>query len=127
MLIDNSFEYLSEQYVFVAEEGVFYLNDCAGGLLNACLSSCGALSGQAITITKRACRILTARGRSLSTSRGSAKRFGPSCPYVTVTNVRERADSVVTLDHQGCARKDNKVAVSNKEGDMIYSDSTRSL
>lgn len=51
-LIDNRFEYLSEQYFFSAEEGVFYLSDCAGALLNARLRSRGVLPGQAITITK---------------------------------------------------------------------------
>lgn len=53
LLIDNRFEYLSEQYVFSAEEGVFYLTDTAGGLLNARLRSAGVVPGQPITITKR--------------------------------------------------------------------------
>jgi hypothetical protein len=37
---------------------------------------------------------------------------------------------VVRFDHEdgkGWARKDNKVAVFNEEGDMVFSDSTRSL
>ena len=51
-LVDNRFEALSEQYYFSAEEGVFYLSDTAGGLLNARLRSRGVLPGQTITITK---------------------------------------------------------------------------
>jgi hypothetical protein len=53
LLIDNRFEYLSEQYLFCADEGVFYLTDTAGGLLNARLRSAGIVPGQPITITKR--------------------------------------------------------------------------
>jgi hypothetical protein len=47
-----------------------------------------------------------------------------------VTNTRDRADFVVTLDHEGgkgYMRKDNIVAVFNKDDDMIQSGSTRSL
>ena len=58
------------------------------------------------------------------------KTFGESCHEVVVTNMREKADYVVTLDHEGgkgYLRKDNKVAVFNHDGDMIYSGSTRSL
>ena len=51
-LVVNRFEALSEQYYFSAEEGVFYLSDTAGGLLNARLRSRGVLPGQTITITK---------------------------------------------------------------------------
>src|SRR5262249_3807950 len=40
------------QYVFSAEEGVFYLPDLAGALLNARLRSRGIEPGQTITITK---------------------------------------------------------------------------
>lgn len=58
------------------------------------------------------------------------KTFAASCPDVTITNNRERADFVVTLDHEGgkgWIRRDNKVAVFNKGGDMIFSHSTREL
>jgi hypothetical protein len=58
------------------------------------------------------------------------KTFGASCPQVMMTNNRDRADYVVTLDHEGgkgYLRKDNKVAVFSKDGDMLYSGSTRSL
>ncbi|MCI0724731.1 MAG: hypothetical protein L0338_38080 [Acidobacteria bacterium] len=56
------------------------------------------------------------------------KTFGERCPEVIVTNKREKADYVVLLDHEGgkgYARKDNKVVVFNKDGDMLYSGSTR--
>ena len=40
------------QYVFSAEEGVFYLPDGAGALLNARLRSRGIQPGETITITQ---------------------------------------------------------------------------
>jgi hypothetical protein len=58
------------------------------------------------------------------------KTFGQRCPEVTVTNNKERANYAVILDHEGgksaLARR-NKIAVFNREGDAIFSDSTRSL
>lgn len=58
------------------------------------------------------------------------KTFGERCPEVVVTMKQERADYIILLDHEGgkaLARKDNKVAVFNRGGDMIYSGSTRTL
>jgi hypothetical protein len=58
------------------------------------------------------------------------KTFGERCPQVTVNNQRERADYVALLDHEGgkgWGRRDNKVAVFNKDGDSIVSHSTVSL
>lgn len=58
------------------------------------------------------------------------KTFGERCPEVTVTINREKADYIVLLDHEGgkgYARRDNKVAVFNREGDALYSGSTRTL
>lgn len=58
------------------------------------------------------------------------KTFGERCPGSTVTMKKEKADYIVVLDHEGgkaLARRDNKVAVFNKEGDSVYSGSTRSL
>lgn len=49
---------------------------------------------------------------------------------MTVTNNKDRANYAVILDHEGGKgyfRKDNKVAVFNRDGDAIFSDSTRSL
>jgi TonB family protein len=59
-----------------------------------------------------------------------AKTFGERCTQVTVTINRAKADYIVTLDHEGgkgYARKDNKWASYNQDGDMIGSGSTRSL
>jgi len=53
-LIDSRFEACTVQWLFTADEGVFYLSDCAGGLLNARLRSAGFVAGQPVTITKRA-------------------------------------------------------------------------
>jgi hypothetical protein len=58
------------------------------------------------------------------------KTFGERCPKVTVNNKQDKADYVVLLDHEGgkgLAKRDNKVAVFNKDGDSILSHSTRSL
>lgn len=58
------------------------------------------------------------------------KTFYERCPGVVVTINRDRADYVVMLQHEGgkdLIRRDNKVAVFNKDGDMILSGSTRSL
>lgn len=40
------------QYVFSAEEGLFYLSETAGSLLNARLRSRGISAGDTVTITK---------------------------------------------------------------------------
>lgn len=58
------------------------------------------------------------------------KTFGERCPEVIVNNMREKADYVVLLDHEGgksSISRDNKVAVFNKDGDSIVSHSTRTL
>ncbi|MBM3792071.1 MAG: hypothetical protein FJW35_17215 [Acidobacteria bacterium] len=58
------------------------------------------------------------------------KTFGERCSTVTVTNAREKADYVVLLDHEGGKKffsRDNKVVIFNREGDAIFSGSTRSL
>jgi len=41
------------QYMFCADEGMFYLTDTAGALLNARLKSRGYVAGSPIIITKR--------------------------------------------------------------------------
>ncbi len=82
----------------------------------------------------------TSDGVGAGASRGGArpqtveirKTFGERCPGITVTINREKADYVVILDHEGgkgglSLMKDNKVAVFNKDGDMIYSGSTLML
>lgn len=53
-VVDNPFDpdWRSFQYMFSAEEGVFYLSDTAGGLLNARLRSRGVRPGEPVTITK---------------------------------------------------------------------------
>jgi hypothetical protein len=58
------------------------------------------------------------------------KTFGERCPGVTVTINRDRADFIVILQHEGgkeLYRRDNKLAVFEKNGDMILSNSTRTL
>lgn len=58
------------------------------------------------------------------------KTFGERCPLVTINNIKEKADYVVLLDHEGGKNpilRDNKVVVFNRDGDSIISKSTRSL
>jgi hypothetical protein len=58
------------------------------------------------------------------------KTFSERCPQVTVTMKSELADYAVLLDHEGgkdLARRKNKIAVFNRAGDLVFSQSTRSL
>jgi len=58
------------------------------------------------------------------------KTFGERCSQVVINNIRDKADYVVVLDHEGgksILAHDNKVAVFNSDGDAIVSHSTRSL
>ena len=58
------------------------------------------------------------------------KTFNERCPDVVVNNKQDKADYVVVLEHEGGKSfilHDNKVAVFNRDGDAIMSNSTRSL
>ncbi len=58
------------------------------------------------------------------------KTFNQRCPEYTVTNNKDRANYAVLLDHEGgkgLLRHRNKIAVFNRDGDAIFSDSTREL
>src|SRR5712691_11896814 len=58
------------------------------------------------------------------------KTVNQRCPEYTVTNNKDRANYAVILDHEGgkgALRRRNKVAVFNRDGDAIFSDSTREL
>lgn len=58
------------------------------------------------------------------------KTFNQRCPQYTVTNKKQRANFVVLLDHEGgkgLVRHRNKIAVFNRDGDAIFSESTREL
>ena len=58
------------------------------------------------------------------------KTLNQRCPELTVTNNLSKADFVLTLDHEGgkgLVTHRNKVAVFNRDGDDIFSDSTREL
>jgi hypothetical protein len=58
------------------------------------------------------------------------KTFSERCHNVIINNKKDRADYVVLLHHEGgkdLVRRDNKVAVFNRDGDSILSRSTRSL
>jgi len=58
------------------------------------------------------------------------KTFGQRCPTVTVTMDKTKADYVVLFDREGgkgLAMKKDKIAVFKKDGDVLYSGSTRSV
>ena len=58
------------------------------------------------------------------------KTFEDRCPGIVITIKQEKADFIVLLDHEGGKgglRRDNKIAVFNKDGDSIFTNSTRSL
>jgi hypothetical protein len=58
------------------------------------------------------------------------KTFNQRCPEYTITNNKERANYAAILDHEGgkgALRHRNKIAVFNRDGDAIFSDSTREL
>ncbi len=58
------------------------------------------------------------------------KTFSKQCPQIIITIREEKADFLVLLEHEGgkgAIRKDNKVAVFNQDGDMLFANSTRSL
>jgi len=58
------------------------------------------------------------------------KTFGERCPGVVVTMEKAKADYIVLFDREGgkgYARKRDKIAVFKKEGDVLYSGSTRSV
>lgn len=58
------------------------------------------------------------------------KTFRERCPALTITLDKDKADYIVLLEHEGgkdLIRRDNKVVIFDKEGDAIFSGSTRSL
>jgi hypothetical protein len=58
------------------------------------------------------------------------KTLNQRCPEVTVTSNLQKADFVITLDHEGgkgLLSHRNKIAVFNKDGDDIFSNSTVEL
>jgi len=58
------------------------------------------------------------------------KTFNERCPELITTNNKEKANYAVILDHEGgkgLLHHRNKVVVFNRDGDTIFSASTRSL
>jgi hypothetical protein len=58
------------------------------------------------------------------------KTFNERCPELTVTSNKDKANYAVILDHEGgkgVLAHRNKIAVFSRDGDAIFSDSTRSL
>jgi hypothetical protein len=59
----------------------------------------------------------------------SINHLNKRCPELTVTLDQEKAAYIIVHDDTGAGpgRKPQKVAVSNREGDVIYSGATRSI
>jgi hypothetical protein len=58
------------------------------------------------------------------------KTLNQRCPEITVTNNTQKADFVLVLDHEGgkgYIQRHNKIAVFNRDGDAVFSKSTRAL
>ncbi len=58
------------------------------------------------------------------------KTFGQRCSAAIVTTDKDKADFVVLFDRdggKGIARRRDKIAVFKKDGDVLYSGSTRSV
>lgn len=58
------------------------------------------------------------------------KTLNQRCPEIIVTDNQARANFVLTLDHEGgksALARNNKIAVFNRDGDDVFSTSTRSL
>jgi hypothetical protein len=58
------------------------------------------------------------------------KTFAEKCPAVLINNDKSKADYTVSFDHEGgkgIGQHDNKIAVFNKNGDLLFSRSTVTL
>jgi hypothetical protein len=58
------------------------------------------------------------------------KTLNQRCPEITVPNNTEKADFVLVLDHEGgkgYLQHRNKIAVFNRDGRDLFSNSTREL
>ena len=60
------------------------------------------------------------------------RNFSQFCPQVVVTANRDKAEYVIRLDHEAANpttpfARSNKVAIFNKDEDLVYSGSTRLL
>lgn len=66
------------------------------------------------------------RGGAKPRTAETIKRFNQQCQEVVITMYKEKADFIVLLEHEGgkdLFNKDNKLAVFNREGDLISSGS----
>jgi len=70
------------------------------------------------------------RGGSSSQTVEIIKTFGERCPQVIVSNDRDKASYVVLFDresYKGLLRKRDKIALFRRNGDVLYSNSVRSV
>jgi hypothetical protein len=66
------------------------------------------------------------RGGAKPRTAETMKRFSRQCQNVVVTLYKEKADFIVLLEHEGgkdLFNKDNKLAVFNRDGDLVTSGS----
>lgn len=99
--------------VFITDSASWEMSGGFGAAVNRAGAGAGAVSGGARPQTAEI-----------------IKTFSERCPAVTITMDRTKAQYVVLLDHEGgkeLFRKDNKIAVFKSDGDLVFTDSTRSL
>lgn len=68
----------------------------------------------------------TTKGGAVPRTAEVMKRFSEQCKFCIVTMYRDKADFIVRLEHEGgkdLFNKDNKLAVFNKDGDLVESGS----
>ncbi|MFN7992307.1 MAG: hypothetical protein U0Q18_01815 [Bryobacteraceae bacterium] len=98
--------------VFITESHALQLSsDAAAGAAAGALSVTGGQSPENVEVMKA---------------------FLQKCPEVLVTSSREKADYLIRFDHEAINPttpfvRGNKVAIFDKNEDLIYSDSTRLL
>ena len=97
--------------VYITEGGSAQLTGKADGEVKGALSYTGATSSENVEVMKT---------------------FQKRCPDVLITSNKEKADFVVRLDREGPSPmtpfvRGNKVAVFDKNGDLVFTDSTRLL
>ena len=97
--------------IFITEGGAARLSGSAEGEVKGALSYTGGTSSENVEVMKA---------------------FQRYCPDVAITSNRDKADFVVRLDREAPSPitpfvKSNKVAVFNRDEDLVFSDSTRLL
>ena len=97
--------------IYITESSVSHGSADASGQVNGSLAFTGGSSPQSVEVIKE---------------------FSRRCPGVIITADRNKAEYVVRLDHDAISPTTpfvhgNKIAVFNKDEDLLYSNATRTL